>query len=272
MYLPLRNSRVKLSLGQMFWREVGNGGPDLVFLHGSWHESSQWLPVIERLCSDHRCFAPDLLGFGDSELANVHYSIDLEVECLAEYLEVLKLRQVYLIGHSLGSWVAASLALKYPDRVRGLVLLAPEGVKLANVKHRWLGARWLTGKLPVAFWVLRSLYPLAKLCGLQKSFDRLLEFRRQLNLSRAARQLLFQRRWAEVQAELLDDRLSWLKVPSLILHGSEDTPTALSLCESYATKVPDAELKSLSSGDSNLPQQMPIAIAQSIREFIRLSN
>ncbi|MGE5657868.1 MAG: alpha/beta fold hydrolase [Actinomycetota bacterium] len=272
MYLPLCNSRVKLSVGQIFWREVGNGGPDLVFLHGSWHESSQWLPVIEQLCPEYRCFAPDLLGFGDSsELINLHYSIEVEVECLAEYLETLKLRQVYLIGHSLGSWIATSYALKYPDRVRGLVLLAPEGVTLPNAKHRWQTARWLTSKLPVVDWLLRPLYPFAKLLGAKNQFDQLLQLRQQLRRSHAAPQLLFKRRWSEIQAELLDDRLSWLKVPTWILYGSEDRPTVVSLCQSYVAKAPGAELKSIGPGNSDLLQQMPHAIAQSIREFVQLN-
>src|SRR6478672_1523022 len=100
MALPLRNSRIRLSQGQIFWREVGQG-PVLVFLHGSWSDSSQWISVIERLSEDYACFAVDLLGFGESERPQVHYSIEFEVECLVEFLETLNLRQVYLIGHSL---------------------------------------------------------------------------------------------------------------------------------------------------------------------------
>ena len=129
MYSQRRNSRVKLSVGQIFWREVGQG-PSLVFLHGSWEDGTQWLRTIEHLSPYYQCFAPDLLGFGGSERRKIHYSIDLEVECLAQYLDTLKLRQVYLIGHSVGGWVAASYAIKYPDRVQGLVLLAPEGCLL----------------------------------------------------------------------------------------------------------------------------------------------
>ena len=129
MYSLLRNSRIKLSVGNIFWREVGLG-PSLVFLHGSWDDGSQWLRTIEHLSPDFQCFAPDLLGFGDSERPNVHYSIDLEVECLAQYLDNLNLRQVYLIGHSVGGWVAASYAIKYPDRVQGLVLLAQKVSRL----------------------------------------------------------------------------------------------------------------------------------------------
>ncbi|MBA3923667.1 MAG: alpha/beta fold hydrolase, partial [Nostocaceae cyanobacterium] len=128
MNQQLRNSRMKLSGGRIFWREIGEGTA-VILLHGSWQDSGQWVAVMDYLRQDHHCFAPDLLGFGDSEHPQIHYSIDFEVECLAEYLEALKLRHVYLVGHSLGAWVAASYALKYPDQIGGLVLLAPEGVQ-----------------------------------------------------------------------------------------------------------------------------------------------
>ncbi|MGB3262442.1 MAG: alpha/beta hydrolase [Microcoleus sp.] len=268
MYLQLRNSRVKLSLGHIFWHEVGQG-PNLVFLHGSWQDSSQWLGTIEHLSPYYQCFAPDLLGFGDSERPNVHYSIDLEVECLAQYLDALNLRQVYLVGHSVGGWVAASYAIKYPDRVQGLVLFAPEGVKVGHRRARWQTARWLVAQPPLAYWLLRSIYPVAKFVGGKKKIDRLLNFRQQLMQSVVAVQLLFKRRRAEITAELVDENLPLLKAPVLLLHGSEDTVTALSLCQCYAALVPDAELQSINPGESNLPQEVPDLVAKYIREFAK---
>ena len=268
MYSLLRNSRVKLSVGTIFWHEVGQG-PNLVFLHGSWEDSSHWLPTIEHLSPYYQCFAPDLLGFGGSERPKIHYSIDLEVECLAQYLDTLKLRQVYLIGHSVGGWVAASYAIKYPDRVQGLVLLAPEGVKVGNRRGRWQTASWLIGQPPLAFGLLRSIYPIAKLLGRQNKIDGLLKFRQQLMQSPVAVQLLFRRRRAEITAELVEENLPLLKAPVLLLQGSEDTAATSSLCQSYAALAPNAELQLVSPGESNLPQEVPDVVAKYIREFAK---
>jgi pimeloyl-ACP methyl ester carboxylesterase len=266
MYSPLRNSRVKLSLGQIFWHEVGQG-PNLVFLHGSWHDSSQWLRTIELLSPYFHCFAPDLLGFGESEYPNIHYSIDLEVECLAEYLNTLKLQQVYLIAHSLGGWVATSYALKYPDRIKGLVLLAPEGVQAGNQQQRWQTASWLVSRPPVFFWLLQAIYPIAKLLGGKKKIEELLEFRNRLIESEVAMQLLFGRRRAEIIAELVDDRLPLLTVPVLLLHGSQDTPAAAALCQGYAALALNAELQSIGLESSDLLEEVPELVAKYIRDF-----
>ena len=267
MTILLRNSRIRLSQRQIFWREVGIG-PALVFLHGSWSDSSQWLPLIDHLCRDYHCFAPDLLGFGDSERPDVHYSIDLEVECLAEFLETLKLRQVYLIGHSLGGWIAASYALKYLDRVRGVVLLAPEGLP----DHRWRKngwwTRWLLSSPDVMFWLLRSLQPLTKFLGPQDKITQMLLLRQQLLQNPTACQLLYQRPWSEIQAELLHERLEWLKVPVLILQGGRDTQSAIARSRSYADSLPTAEMRIIGRGDHDLPQELPDTLAELIRDFL----
>lgn len=268
MYSQLRNSRVKLSLGHIFWHEVGLG-TNLVFLHGSWDNSNQWLRTIKYLCPDYHCFAPDLLGFGDSERPKINYSIDIEVECLAQYLDTLNLRQVYLIGHSLGGWVATSYALKYPDRVQGLVLLAPEGVN-TSLRGRWQEARWLTAQPPVAYWLLRSIYPIAKWFGRQTKIDELLMFRKQLIDSKVAMKLLFRRREAEIKAELVDEKLSGLKTPLLLLQDSQNKADASSsLCQSYAALAGNAEIQFIHSGGTNLLLESPDLVAKYIGEFAK---
>ncbi|MGA7937757.1 MAG: alpha/beta hydrolase [Kovacikia sp.] len=263
--LPIRNSRIKLSQGQIFWREVGRG-PIVVFLHGSWEDGSQWFPVIEQLGSEFHCLAPDLLGFGESASPKAHYSIGFEVECLAEYLEALKLRQIYLVGCSLGGWVAASYALEYPELVHGIVLLEPEGVQVKGLERRWQGARLLLH--PLVFWSLRSLSPLAKLLNISK-VNQLLQRRRQLLHFPTTCKLLFRRRWAEVKAEFLQERLTCLQAPVLILQGEQNNSEASSLSQTYAQLLPHAEVKRISQTGKNLTQTQPDAVAQFIREFVK---
>ncbi|WP_421656751.1 alpha/beta fold hydrolase [Leptothermofonsia sp. ETS-13] len=264
MPLPIRNSRIRLSQGLIFWREVGQG-PALVFLHGSWQDSSQWMPVVEQLSQDYHCIVPDLLGFGESENPDVHYSIALEVECLAEFLRALKLQQIYLVGHSLGGWVAASFALKYIDQVAGVVLLAPEGVQTWDRKDRWFWARLLLA--PWADWGLRSLLPLSKILKLQR-IEHLLARRQKLLASLTACKLLFYRRRSEIKAEFLNDQLRWLKVPALILQGERDGAIAISLNQTYAQLASKTELEQIPQAGENVLGIHPDLVAQRIRAFV----
>ena len=262
-----RNSRVKLSIGKIYGREIGQDGPVLVFLHGSWYDSLQWLSVMKLLAPNYHCFAPDLLGCGDSHSINVHYSIDLEVESLAEYLDTLKVKQLYFVAHSLGAWVAISYALKYRDRVRGLILLAPEGVTLSQHKNRWNLAKLLVTKPPVYLGLLKLLFPLAKIFNKQQEWQKQLAFRKTLLGSKTACKLLFERKKVEIQAELLDDRVSSLNVPTLILQPNDEDAIAHSLGETYAKLNPMIKLQSVMGGE-NLPQESPQVIAEAIRAFV----
>jgi haloalkane dehalogenase len=264
----LRNSRRKLSQGLVFWREVGKGIP-IVFLHGAWNDSSQWVSLIESLSLNFHCLAPDLLGFGESDDPNIHHSIDLHVECLVEFLNALKLEKVYLVGHSVGAWIATSYALKYPDQIYGLVLIAPEGVEIEGQKKRWQKMTNLI-KLPdFLFQLLRLLRPLTKILGLDQKIEQDWRFRQVLLQYPTACQLLFQRQHPEIEAELLHNKLYLIKAPVLILQGGKDTPEALALSQAYAQQIPTALFKTIAHAGRDMPESCAGLVAEDIREFIK---
>ncbi|MDX2097308.1 MAG: alpha/beta hydrolase [Leptolyngbyaceae cyanobacterium bins.59] len=266
MNRPLRNSRLKLTQGQLFWREVGHG-PTIIFLHGSWQDSGQWLSVIERLSDQYHCLAPDLLGFGTSEKPRLHYSIDLEVTSLVEFLETLQLRQIYLVGHSVGAWIATRYALKYPDRVQGLILLEPEGVQPESHMSRWSWSRWLMGTPPILGWLLQAVYPLAKLMGRQTGIKRSLELRQKMSRSQAACQLLFQRRWPEIKAEFVQGQLPSLNMPVLVLVGDRDQNTQ-PIGTLIQRQVSQGTVQVIPYAGIDLPEGVPEAVAQAIQSFV----
>ena len=268
MHFLWRNSRVKLSGGVLFWREIGGNSNNVVFLHGSWHDSNQWLPVMERLSLHYHCFAPDLPGFSESEFSATHYSINQIVESLAEYIATLKLEKVYLVGHSLGGWIAASYALKYSEQVLGAILISPEGINLAAVKARWRLFRYLTQKPSFLCWALRLIYPFVRLFGAHTKIKKILQFRQKLLLSSTGTKILFRPKWAEIQAELLKEDLAFLKVKTLILQGYKDTDIALSMSKFYADLLPIAKLHLINSGGDNLPEQMPDIVVEEITNFL----
>jgi pimeloyl-ACP methyl ester carboxylesterase len=264
MPLLFSNSRIRLTQGQLFWREVGQGRP-LIFLHGGQDDSSQWLPVLEQVGQRYHCFAPDLLGFGDSENPKVHYSIQLQVECLAAYLDALHLESVYLVGHSLGAWIAASYALQNRDRVAGLALISPWGVSINDNPPNWKQERWLVG--PIAPLLLRSLFPLARLLGLHRRLKTLLDRRAELLRSPTMCKLLFRRRSAEIAAELLDNRLEFLQTPTLILQGTQDRQERIAASQIYAKSIVEAKLHLINQGDADLLEAMSDRVAAELEDF-----
>ncbi|MEO1430740.1 MAG: alpha/beta hydrolase [Cyanobacteria bacterium J06633_8] len=263
-----RNSRRKLSQGLLFWREVGNGTP-VVFLHGAWCDSSEWVSTMQLMSRDFHCFAPDLLGFGESEYPDIHHAIDLQVDCLVEFLQALKLEKVYLVGHSLGGWIAATCALKYPERIQGLVLVSPEGVEIDGLqKHLQVMRRLIKGH-SLIFRFLQVFRPLAKMLGWETKIEEDLQQRRILLENKTSSQLLYQRQYPEIAAELLQDKLDLIQIRVFVLQGGKDTPDALTRSKIYARLTPQAELKMIAHGEDNLPQSCASIVAEEIRDFLK---
>lgn len=262
------NSRRKLSQGLLFWREAGTGTP-VIFLHGAWNDSSQWVSVVELLSREFHCFAPDLLGFGESENPKIHHSVDLQVECLAEFIQALKLEKVYLVGHSLGGWIAASYALKYPEQIYGLVLLSPEGVEIVGQEKYWQNLRRLVNLPLLVVKILKLLRPLAKIIGVHEKIEQDLQQRRTLLQYPIASHLLFQRQQPEIAAELLQNRLYLIASPVLILQGGKDTPQALAKSQIYTQLLPEADFKVITHAGNDLPESSAAVVAGDIQDFIK---
>lgn len=266
--IPVSNSRIKLSSGQIFWREVGSG-PHIVFLHGSWTDGSSWLPVMDALSHECHCLAPDLLGFGESDQPKTHYSISLEVECLAEYLNALSLHDVYLVARDLGAWVATSYALKHPEAVRGLVLLAPYGldIKAGHDASKGKQGSWLEQNALLVRRLLLLVYPLAKLLRCHRPIDRLLPRLETMGSSRVAREILFARRRAEIEAELLHNHLDDLKTPILVLQGETDPPRVVALSTAYAQLSPLVDVRIVPGNTEDISATID-SLALQIKEFV----
>ncbi len=265
MHSHIRNSRIRLSQGQIFWREVGQG-PKLVFLHGANSDGSEWLPVIEALQPRFHCFAPDLLGFGESE-PPARQSIALQAECLRDYIEALRLERVYLVAHSIGAWVAATYALQHTAQVEGLILISPEGSDANDLRDRWQTERMLVARLPIAYWFFKLVLPVAGLFGQTERLRQLIAYRRELLRSPATCRLLFRRRQVEIQQECLGGKLGQLKMPVLVLQGGADSPAALAQSKAYAKYVPQARLRVMKRGARDLLAAWPESIVQEIQLF-----
>ena len=224
MTLPIRNSRVRISQGTVFWREVGYG-TTVLLLHGAWQDSSQWLPLMAILGTEFHCLAPDLLGFGESSrLPRQSYSIDQEVACLHEYLTQLRLLPTVLVADSLGAWVALRYALQHPQQVKGVIITAPDGLSHPQLDQAHRQDRWLARPWALRYWLGQGWARVWR--SRDRGWRQLQQRRRQLRQHPAACRLLWQRRAAAVRAEQLNGVLPQLDIPLFVLHPEAASPTA----------------------------------------------
>jgi pimeloyl-ACP methyl ester carboxylesterase len=100
----------------------GTGMP-LLCLHGHPGKSTSMSVFTQHLAQRFTTLAPDLRGYGQSQTGQPFAMAD-HLTDLAELLEQHQVGQFVLLGWSLGGILALELALRYPDRVRGLILIA----------------------------------------------------------------------------------------------------------------------------------------------------
>lgn len=101
-------------------------GPTVVLVHGIASSTTTFTNVIPMLLPDHRVVAIDLLGFGASPSpAGAAYTIEEHVDYLERTLASRDVGRCILVGHSLGSLIAARYAATHAEAVCGLVLVSP---------------------------------------------------------------------------------------------------------------------------------------------------
>ena len=112
------------------YRRAGSGEP-VLFLHGA-GSTRMWLPFYERLSQSVDLIAPEHPGFGDTAFPDWLDGFDDLVLHYRDFLELLSLERVHLVGFSLGGWIASELAIFYPERLKSLTLITPAGLAPAG--------------------------------------------------------------------------------------------------------------------------------------------
>src|SRR5215216_950949 len=125
--------------------------PDLpqrtfVFIHGFGGQASQWHYQLQKFSLENRVIALDLRGHGLSDAPATGYDMDQLIQDLETALTLLKVKGKFvLLGHSYGGAIVTEYAIKHPDRVERLVLMATAGefklqpmLRLALSLPNWL--------------------------------------------------------------------------------------------------------------------------------------
>lgn len=102
--------------------ESGAGEPPVLFVHGIPTWSFLWRDIVPPIAEERRTIAPDLLGYGNSAMADsFDRSIRAQEVMLEELLSQLGIERVALVSHDIGGGVALRYAAHNPDRVEQLV-------------------------------------------------------------------------------------------------------------------------------------------------------
>jgi pimeloyl-ACP methyl ester carboxylesterase len=237
----------------------GTGAP-ILFLHGAGGVRADD-PFVGLLAQRRRVIAPSHPGFGRSALPDWLDSVDDIAHVHLELMDLLGLRQVDLIGASIGGWIAAEMATKVPERFSRLVLIGPVGVKTGSVDKL---------DIPDVFAISQDKQQRLLFHDPQKfqpDFKALSD--EQLAIMARNRETLALLAWEPyMHNPKLKYRLHRVSAPTLFLRGESDGLVSADYLERYARLVPQARTATIAQA-GHVPQlEQAQATAAKVLEFL----
>jgi len=268
MFLTNQRKNSKVSIA---YETIGDAeAAPLLFLHGLGAGRAQTTSALTEL-KDHLVIAPDMLGHGDSiseDPADVQ-SFDQFADDSIAILDAMGIEKANVGGLSMGSGISLNIALRYPERVKKLILLRPSWMDEKKPAHLALVAyvgQWIeehgvdeAKRLLHANAEYQEL--LARVPKVALSIDGL--FGRPAHFSHTA---VLYRMWEDAPFSSLD-LLSTISNEALVLHTTRDDLHPIPVAETVASKLANCKDMSLSPRYDD-PVNYGIELNQAIAEFL----
>lgn len=243
--------------------------PAVLLAHGMWCDAGMFTALAQRLAPQARVIAPDLRAHGRSEVPSSRWSVADLADDLAAILDQLEIPKVVLAGFSMGGMAATEFALKYPERLTGLMLIGTS-VSAENVLR--------TAQI-------NTLSKLIELTGTPRfmpaeasksTFSR--EFRRRNpreitrfeSVVRAMpKAALIQGLKAVVHRRPLLERVHEITVPVTIVSGGADEIMKPKLSEAIHRRIPGSKLVIYPNAGHAVPTEKPGEVAGLVEEMAK---
>ena len=262
----------------------GEGHSDVVFLHGGSGDSASlsWRPTLKLLPSGIRAFAPDLTGYGKTGKPEIKYTVAHYVRFLHRFVQTLGLRQFTLVGLSLGGHVSLTYTLQFPDMIDRLVLVSSAGL---GTRLQWRILSSMIVRLP-------GHTTLRKILGSSPTTVKL-SLRNIVHNREAITDELVEEIVESAALEgsgvawrsYLANELSWsgfrnsclpylaeIRVPTLIVHGSQDPLIPSKWAEQAHLGIPDSRLCLLSQCGHWPQREKPLEWNRVLHQFLRTNE
>jgi pimeloyl-ACP methyl ester carboxylesterase len=242
--------------------DEGKGFP-LVLIHGFLGSSKMWEPQINFFKNHFRVITPDLPGFGKSNKAKSHNSIQSIANLLMDCLEEKKIDKFYLLGHSMGGMIVQEMAKKYGNKIVKLICYStgPRGEmpgrfesvdqSRENLKKKGLE---ITVKNIAKTWFVRKENA--------KYFDICIEAGKQTSTKAADDALIAFKNWNGV------DTLKNIKNETLIVWGDQDKSYNLEQIKTLEKSIKKSKLVIFKNCAHNVHLEQPDQFNNAIKNFL----
>jgi 3-oxoadipate enol-lactonase len=253
----------------LFYETRGDGDESVVLVPGLGLPGAAWTSVIDLLLErGYRVVTIDPRGSGQSEKPDAPYTGDLVAEDLRAVIDALEAEAVHLVGLSMGGMIAQDFALRFPTRVKSLVLLstfaAPDEwfIRLFEARRELISRVGILDHFriylmfifsPVAFRTIPHVIDRVEK-GLHEHPPDTQAYLRQIDYC---------------LAHDCSTELHGLDVRTLVISGTHDFLTPAALGKQLAEAIPGAEYAEVDGASHGLWLEMPERLVGLIDEFIR---
>lgn len=240
-FFDLEDKWIETAPGELtHYHELGEGEP-ILFLHGSGTgvtAAANWWLNLPQISEVGRTIAIDSIGYGQSITApGTEYGIREWVRHAVRVLDALGIEKTWIVGNSLGGWLAFQFALDFPERLSGIISMGTGGAKLTKAlkghSNPTLTEEGIRDTLEL-FVVDKSLVT-----------DELVKLRYESALNDTASDRLKEvvaARDRDRDALPLDfDKLAELEIPVLLIHGMQDAVIPVSRTWDLVQTIPNAD-------------------------------
>ncbi|MGZ5835423.1 MAG: alpha/beta fold hydrolase [Xanthobacteraceae bacterium] len=211
----------------------GGKGPTILFLHGG-GGAGMWLPFFQKLAENYDVIVPEHPGFGRTDTPTWLDNVGDIANFYFEFIKKLGLKDVHLVGNSLGGWIATDMAVRNSTPLKSLTLLSPAGI-------------YVQGKPPGDLFLWTPEQLMRNLFHNQEIPDQLLKL--PVNEDERRRQMKNALTLAKVgwQPRLYDPNLrKWMHridVPTLIIGGDDDKIMPTPYGAEFQKLIPNSKLE-----------------------------
>jgi pimeloyl-ACP methyl ester carboxylesterase len=267
--LAMTQGSQQTAVGSVEIYEGGSGGPaPLVYLHSANGEGAG-LQFLDLLAESRRVVAPIFPGFGTSLGIEQIEDIEDAAFHLLDLLDRLEIPEADLAGMSLGGWIAAELAVRWPERVRRLVLVNSVGL-------------YVEGS-PIKEIFGRSLDELASDLFADPDFPVAMLMRELAKMEKDPTAIPFELLRPVVQAQAVTAKLGWnpylhdpklrgrlvrVSAPTLVVHATEDGIVPRPHAVAFAEGINDSTLVELKNAAHLAAVERPMELAGIVTEFL----
>jgi pimeloyl-ACP methyl ester carboxylesterase len=258
------------TVGRVQLRRGGSGDP-LVYLHSAAGEG-EGLVMLNELAETYAVYAPMFPGFAESEGIEQIDDMEDAVFHLLDLFDRLGLNSPVVMGLSLGGWMAAELATRYPERVSRLILINPAGLYIEGAEIKDIFSRSPAEMAQDLFY--DKSHPVAQL---------MLQLDRTMSDTANLAHLPFEMLEPTLKAMAATARLGWnpylhspklpkrlyrITAPTLVVRAAHDTLVPEAHCKAYAAAIQGARYVEMAEAAHMVTIERPAELTGVVNDFL----